>query len=100
MLFNIASSTLFIHEHIIDGRYIYHSHLYNGLPAAHSHTSAQLDILSRSAQPDIEPTACTLIPIDTAIHNTIELNATYDLCSDLCSQSSLSLRAPPVIARA
>ncbi len=43
-IFYYASSTLFIHSHIIDGEVITHSHPYSS--TSHTHTGASIELIS------------------------------------------------------
>lgn len=97
MVFNITTTTLFVHSHNIDGRDIVHSHPYTGAATSHSHSSAHADLISRIASPEMlaaAPEAPSFEPI-------ARLNDGYcDVAPQLIAIAipSLALRAPPCAA--
>ena len=95
VLFNIGSSTLFIHEHNIAGHVIAHSHPFSHNPESHSHSLAQLDLISRTSRAEmIFAESLVLEPCDIVLEIML---ATCELSNyQLRSQSVVSLRAPPV----
>lgn len=95
VLFNIGSSTLFIHEHNIAGHVIAHSHPFSHNPESHSHSLSQLDLISRTSRAEmIFAESLVLEPCDIVLEIML---ATCELSNyQLRSQSVVSLRAPPV----
>ena len=95
VLFNIGSSTLFIHEHNIAGHVIAHSHPFSHNPESHSHSLSQLDLISRTSRAEmIFDESLVLEPCDLVLEIML---ATCELSNyQLRSQSVVSLRAPPV----
>ena len=95
VLFNIGSSTLFIHEHNIAGHVIAHSHPFSHNPESHSHSLSQLDLISRTSRAEmIFDESLVLEPCDIVLEIML---ATCELSNyQLRSQSVVSLRAPPV----
>jgi hypothetical protein len=95
VLFNIGSSTLFIHEHNIQGHVIAPSHPFSNNPESHSHSLAQLDIISRSSRAEMAIVDSLVFePCDLVLEIML---ATCELTHyQLRSQSVASLRAPPV----
>lgn len=95
VLFNIGSSTLFIHEHNIEGHIIAHSHPFANSPESHSHSLAQLELISRTSRAEMVFTESLVFePCDIVLEimlATCELNH-----YQLRSLSVASLRAPPV----
>lgn len=92
---NIGSSTLFIHEHNIEGRIVAHSHPFSGNPESHSHSLAQLDLISRLSRADMLLSESVVVaPCDYLREFTPNIyNYSYS-CSLLSSVAQL--RAPPV----
>ena len=95
VLFNIGSSTLFIHEHNIAGHKIAHSHPFSHNPESHSHSLAQLDLISRTSRAEmVIADSLVFEPCDLVLEIML---ATCELSHyQLRSQSVASLRAPPV----
>ena len=95
VLFNIGSSTLFIHEHNIAGHKIAHSHPFSHNPESHSHSLSQLDIISRTSRAEmIFAESLVFEPCDLVLEIML---ATCELCNyQLRSSNVASLRAPPV----
>lgn len=95
VLFNIGSSTLFIHEHNIEGHIIAHSHPFANSPESHSHSLAQLELISRTSRAEMVLSESLVFePCDIVLEvmlATCELNH-----YQLRSLSVASLRAPPV----
>lgn len=46
-IFNLTSTTLFLHTHLLNEQIIVHSHPFASSPDSHSHTASSLDIISR-----------------------------------------------------
>ena len=95
VLFNIGSSTLFIHEHNIQGHVIAHSHPFSHNPESHSHSLSQLDLISRTSRAEMVLSESLVFePCDIVLEVML---ATCELSHyQLRSQSVASLRAPPV----
>ncbi|MBO5901763.1 MAG: hypothetical protein J6Q36_05045 [Alistipes sp.] len=95
VLFNIGSSTLFIHEHNIEGHIVAHSHPFANSPESHSHSLAQLELISRTSRAEmVFAESLVFEPCDIVLEvmlATCELNH-----YQLRSLSVASLRAPPV----
>ena len=95
VLFNIGSSTLFIHQHNIEGHIVAHSHPFSHNPESHSHSLAQLDLISRTSRAEmVIADSLVFEPCDLVLEIML---ATCELSHyQLRSQSVASLRAPPV----
>ena len=95
VLFNIGSSTLFIHQHNIEGHIVAHSHPFSHNPESHSHSLSQLDIISRTSRAEmIFAESLVFEPCDLVLEIML---ATCELTHyHLRSNSVDSLRAPPV----
>lgn len=95
VLFNIGSSTLFIHKHNVEGHTIAHSHPFSGNPESHSHSLAQLDVISRVSRADMLLSECVVVePCDYVREFTPNIYNYSCSCSHL--SNTASLRAPPV----
>ena len=95
VLFNIGSSTLFIHEHNIQGHVIAHSHPFSNNPESHSHSLSQLELISRMSRAEMVLSESPVFePCDFVLE--IMLDTCYLSDYDLRSTRVVSLRAPPV----
>ncbi|MDR1897880.1 MAG: hypothetical protein LBR10_13930 [Prevotellaceae bacterium] len=93
----LASITMFVHTHIVDGQIITHSHPYCGTPdnPGHSHTAAQFLTIAHLSNllmtgASIFVFACFLAK-KTIVRNFLSRYRFERSCSAPCS-----LRAPPV----
>lgn len=95
VLFNIGSATLFVHRHDIAGCTIFHSHPFSGNPESHSHSLAQLEFISRAANPDIVISDVESLSEYSPI---LELSYNVERPSNIfiILHGSTHLRAPPV----
>lgn len=95
ILFNIGSTSLFVHSHIIEGDIIAHSHPFSGNPESHSHSLASLDIISRMVRGEMLLGEGFTMDV-SCLCRTINLSdETYVFYSSVDYTSS-QLRAPPV----
>ena len=91
-----GSSTLFLHNHTIDGRQVVHSHIYSGSPEEpnHSHTQQQAKLIA--ALSHIVIVAATTITFISVRRNLI---CCYLVCDKTFQNISIKglnlLRAPP-----
>lgn len=88
-------TTLFLHEHYIDGVRIVHSHPYTGAPASHSHSGSQLQAISFMS---MIVAVVSLSGITTAALTWLRLHRVQsdEKLSTLAQSSLRQLRAPPV----
>ena len=95
MMFNICSTTLFIHSHHIDETTIAHSHPFAGNPDSHHHSSASLNHIARQVISEMRVAETTLL---NHVDNGIEffLSSTVAVPATQLSVDQESLRAPPV----
>lgn len=95
ILFNIGSTSLFVHSHTIEGDIIAHSHPFSGNPESHSHSLASLDIISRMVRGEMLLGEGLTMDV-SCLCRTINLSdETYVFYSSVDYTSS-QLRAPPV----
>lgn len=95
VLFNIGSSTLFIHKHNVEGHTIAHSHPFSGNPESHTHSLAQFNIIDRVSRADMLLSECVVVePCDCVREFTPNIYNYRCSCSHLSNVASL--RAPPV----
>ncbi len=90
----LASSTLFIHSHTIDGIVVVHSHPFLGNSAAHTHSDSSVDTIYRLTMPN----AMTADSIVTVAYTTLTVAAAESRIVDATYTAvhSISLlRAPP-----
>lgn len=95
VMFNLASTTLFLHRHIINERTIVHSHPFSGSPESHSHSTSSLDIIARQAISE----ALASVPVEFEQGaDCVELDRVVPIIIKAVSQQVVyeSLRAPPV----
>ena len=97
MGFFIASNTLFIHSHTIDGKHIVHSHPFSGAASSHSHNSTSLYAINRILNPDI------LCAENIALNSTTTVSVSGHLVVNIDSNYLVTthkhqLRAPPAKA--
>ena len=95
LMFNICSTTLFIHIHHIDETTIAHSHPFTGNPESHQHSSASLNHIARLAISEMRIAETTLL--NTVDHYTEFMQSVAVVIPE--TQQSVdqqSLRAPPV----
>lgn len=95
VMFNLTSTTLFIHRHIIDERTIVHSHPFSGSPESHSHSTSSLDIIARQAT--TEALASSNLSVECSVEY-VEFGRVVPIAIEATSLSVAyqSLRAPPV----
>lgn len=95
LIFNICSTTLFIHSHHINETTIAHSHPFAGNPDSHHHTSASLNLIDRQAISEMRVAETTLL---NYVDNGIELmqSVAVAIPHTQLGTSQTSLRAPPV----
>lgn len=95
VMFNLTSTTLFLHRHQIDERIIVHSHPFSGSPESHSHSTSSLDIIARQAISEaLAITTFTIEQCDDFVEFVAAIPSSYNAISQ--SVSGESLRAPPV----
>ena len=95
VLFNIGGSTLFIHEHNIEGHIVAHSPPFSHNPESHSHSLSQLELISRTSRAEmVFAESLVFEPCDIVLE--VMLATCEQNHYQLCSQSVASLRAPPV----
>lgn len=90
----LASSTLFIHSHTIDGRVVVHSHPFLGGSTAHTHSDSSVDTIYRLTMPN----AMTADSVVTVPYTTLTVAAVESRIVDAAyaAEHSISLlRAPP-----
>ena len=90
----LASSTLFIHSHTIDGIVVVHSHPFLGSSSAHTHSDSSVDTIYRLTMPNaMTADGVAEIPytmLSIAIEESSVVDVTY------AAEHSISLlRAPP-----
>jgi hypothetical protein len=94
-IFNIVSTTLFIHSHRINETTIAHSHPFAGRPDSHHHSSASLNFIARQVISEMLIAETTLLNF---VGNYTEyVQSTAVVAADTRLQvDQTSLRAPPV----
>jgi hypothetical protein len=95
MIFNIGSTTLFIHSHHINETTIAHSHPFAGKPDSHHHSSASLDFIARQVISEMRIAETTLL---NHVDNCTEFmqSSAVAVAETQLSVDQTSLRAPPV----
>lgn len=97
MGFTLASNTLFIHSHTIDGKHIVHSHPFSGAASSHSHNSTSLYAINRILNPDILCAENIALNSTTTVsesgHLVVNIDSNY-----LVTTNIYQLRAPPAKA--
>lgn len=95
VMFNLTSTTLFMHRHIIDERTIVHSHPFSGSPESHSHSTSSLDIIARQAT--TEALASSNLSVECSVEY-VEFDRVVPIAIEATSLSVAyqSIRAPPV----
>ena len=95
MIFNICSTTLFIHSHNIDETTIAHSHPFAGKPDSHHHTSTSINFIARQVISEMRIAETTLL---NHVDNGTEFLQSVTVATPhaLLSLEIESLRAPPV----
>lgn len=94
----IGCTTLFPHNHLINGRAVTHSHPYAGSPESptHSHTQAQFTMIAMLST-FVATVANTTVALGTLFTlSAIILNTTKQHTAK-SADTSLSLRAPPAV---
>lgn len=88
-------TTLFLHEHYIDGVRIVHSHPYTGSAVSHSHSGSQLQVISFLS---MIVALVSLSGIMTAALTWLRLHRVQsdEQLSPIAQYSPRQLRAPPV----
>ena len=95
VMFNLTSTTLFLHIHQINERTIVHSHPFSGSPESHSHSTSSLDIIARQAISEALATTTFIIKqCDDFVEFESVVSPLYNAISQ--SVSGEPLRAPPV----
>lgn len=95
MIFNIGSTTLFIHSHHINETTIAHSHPFAGRPDSHHHSSASLDFIARQVISEMRIAETTLLNHVDNYTEFMQSTAVVIQKSQLHVDQA-SLRAPPV----
>lgn len=94
----VASVTMFMHSHIIDGVVVSHSHFYAGSGEApsHSHSTQQVKVIAQ-----LSLYVALAATVSFAVGNPIYrfLRTVIDSCYETLQRCDLhfSLRAPPVV---
>ncbi|MBQ5710651.1 MAG: hypothetical protein IIV76_04460 [Alistipes sp.] len=96
MIFNIGSTTLFIHSHHINETTIAHSHPFAGRPDSHHHSSASLILIARQTISEMR-IAQTALLLDYVDNYTEFMQSTAVVIQkSQLHVDQASLRAPPV----
>lgn len=95
VVFNIVSTTLFIHSHHINETTIAHSHPFTGNPDSHHHSSASLNLIARQIISEMRIAETTLL---NHVDNYTEFMQSIVVAvpHTQLSVEKKSLRAPPV----
>ena len=95
LMFNICSTTLFVHIHHTDEATIAHSHPFTGKPESHHHSSTSFNHIARQVISEMRIAETT--PLNQ-VDNFIEVMQSIDVVVSRSQQSleQRSLRAPPV----
>ena len=96
----IASATLFVHTHSIDGEQIVHSHFsFGGNGSSHSHTKAEIELIATLTSFVVVVVAALALKLVDRRLLGIIITPTLTRKSTSAARY-ISLRAPPVVALA
>lgn len=96
VIFNIVSTTLFIHSHHINETTIAHSHPFMGNPDSHHHSSVSLNFIARQVISEMRTAETTLLGhVDT--YTEFRQSVEVAMPHAQLSVELTSLRAPPMV---
>lgn len=93
----LASSTLFIHHHTINGVVVVHSHPFLGSNTAHSHSDSSIDTIYRLTMPNALVDNST-IELTCTMHTIVTSEGYVSTATHTSEQNTYLLRAPPARA--
>ena len=96
VMFNLLGTSLFLHDHNIEGRHISHSHPYSGDPISHSHSGGTLLLIESLTNPDALVTTSSALVADV-LDIFVYLNSNIVETDKDNIHQLHGLRAPPVL---